>query len=207
MLDKDVLDKELYDALNAVALKKMSTAPALADALGWDPPRAERALRELAERDLVAIVGDAALPTDRAMSALETAAAEHYGELRNDPAVLAVADRFEDVNTRFLAAMSAWQLVDVAGRKVPNDHGDAEYDAKVVTRIERLVARLTDLLGTLAHQDPRFAGYTRRLERALGNVDAGDIEYISSPTVDSVHNVWFEFHEDLLRTLGRARKE
>jgi len=25
--------------------------------------------------------------------------------------------------------------------------------------------------------------------------------------MDSVHNIWFEFHEDLLRTLGRERVE
>jgi hypothetical protein len=41
----------------------------------------------------------------------------------------------------------------------------------------------------------------------MRKVDEGDTAYVSTPTVDSVHNVWFEFHEDLLRTMGRARKE
>ena len=41
----------------------------------------------------------------------------------------------------------------------------------------------------------------------MEGIDAGRHELVSSPMVDSVHNVWFEFHEDLLRTLGRARKE
>jgi hypothetical protein len=25
--------------------------------------------------------------------------------------------------------------------------------------------------------------------------------------LESVHNIWFEFHEDLLRSLGKARTE
>ncbi len=202
-----VLDKELYDALNVVALKKMASASVVADTIGWEVSRAERSMRVLAERNLIAVVDDAALPTDEAVPTLESAAAEHYARLRQDPAVLQIADRFEEINARFLTAMSAWQQVEVGGRKTSNDHTDAEYDAKVIARIERLVARLRDLLVVLAERDARFDGYARRLEQALGHVDAGNVAYISSPTIDSVHNVWFEFHEDLLRTLGRARKE
>ena len=202
-----VLDKRLYDTLNVVTLKKMASAALVADTTGQEVAAVEGALRELAERNLIAVVGDSALPTDEAGPALASAAARHYDGLRRDPAGLRVADRFEDVNARFLTAMSAWQQVDVGGRKVPNDHGDAEYDAKIVARLERLVARLGDLIAVLAERDPRFGGYVGRFDRAMARVDAGDTGYVSSPTLDSVHNVWFEFHEDLLRTLGRARKE
>jgi hypothetical protein len=36
-------------------------------------------------------------------------------------------------------------------------------------------------------------------------VDAGDASFVVTPTKDSVHNVWFEFHEDILSVLGRPR--
>src|SRR3569833_4727845 len=202
-----VLVKRLYDTLNVVTLKKMASAALVADTTGQEVAAVEGALRELAERNLIAVVGDSALPTDAAGPALASSAARHYDGLRRDPAVQRVADRFEDVNARFLTAMSAWQQVDVGGRKVPNDHGDAEYDAKIVARLERLVARLGDLIAVLAARDPRFGGYVGRFDRAMARVAAGDTGYVSSPTLDSVHNVWFEILEDLLRTRGRARME
>jgi hypothetical protein len=103
--------------------------------------------------------------------------------------------------------MSAWQQVDVGGRKVTNDHSDSAYDDKVIGRLEKLVARLDPLLDALAAHDPRFVAYPRRFTTALAGIDDGRHELVSSPTVDSVHNIWFEFHEDLLRTLGRDRAE
>ena len=68
--------------------------------------------------------------------------------------------------------------------------------------------RLSPLIDALAGHDPRFAVYLERFDAAMAaRSTPGAIEFVSSPTADSVHNVWFEFHEDLLRTLGRARKE
>ena len=34
---------------------------------------------------------------------------------------------------------------------------------------------------------------------------AGDGRYAASPRIDSLHQVWFELHQDLLLTLGRER--
>jgi hypothetical protein len=103
--------------------------------------------------------------------------------------------------------MSSWQQVDVGGRKVANDHTDAEYDEKVITRLERLVGRLDPLIAALADHDARFATYSTRFAAALAGIDDGDHDLVSSPVRDSIHTVWFEFHEDLLRTLGRERAE
>lgn len=202
-----VLDKQAYDALNAVVLKKMTDAAGVTatTTLGGDDVPA--VLGALADQGLIVLVGDRALPTDAATPALAEAATAIYGALRDDPEVLAVADKFEDVNARFLVAMSAWQQVDVGGRKIVNDHSDAEYDQKILGQIEKLVARLTHLLSTLADRDERFGIYTDRFAGSLAKVDAGDLGFVSDPTRDSVHNVWFEFHEDLLRTLGRQRRE
>jgi hypothetical protein len=183
------MDPTGYDVLNVVALKKMASAPAVADP------------------GLVVVAGGAALPTDAAEPALKAAAGQRYAKLRADADVLAQVERFETVNSQFLKTISAWQQVDVGGRAVANDHADAEYDDKIIGRIDKLVSRLDPLIDALAVHDARFTGYGRRFTTAMGEVDSGRHDYVSSPTLNSVHTVWFEFHEDLLRTLGRDRTE
>lgn len=202
-----MMDPTGYDVLNVVALKKMATAAAIAHTLDLDVVVVDAALQALADRQLVVVAGGAALPTDSAGPALAAAAATRYAELREDAAVLGQVERFETVNTQFLTTISAWQQIDVGGRKVANDHRDPEYDDKIVGRIDKLVNRLDPLIGALAGHDGRFGGYTTRFADAMGEVDAGRPEFVSSPTLDSVHTVWFEFHEDLLRALGRDRAE
>jgi hypothetical protein len=206
-MTQTLLDKRRYDVLNAVALKKMTGATAVSEIvdLTIDEVRAEFA--ELAAEGLIVQIGETVLPTDASGPMLVESAAAHYGPIRTDPTVLQIADKFEDVNSRFLRAMSAWQQLEVGGRKLANDHSDSAYDAKVTSTIERLVSRLEGLLDALGERDGRFRTYIGRFQRSLAKVDSGDIAFVSDPTKDSVHNVWFEFHEDLLRTLGRARKE
>lgn len=197
----------LYTVLNAVALKKMATPAQIADATDLDVNQVTAAFDALAAQNALVVVGEAALPSDEAVPLLADAAATRYAAVRSDPAVLDMADRFEVVNAQFLQTISAWQLVEVGGRKVPNDHSDPDYDGKVLDRIDKQVGRLSRLIETLSERDPRFASYVRRFGEAGDAVAAGDVDLVSSPVRDSVHNVWFEFHEDLLRTLGRARKE
>jgi hypothetical protein len=202
-----VLHKSDYDVLNVVALKKMAAAPTIAQVCGLTVDEVQTALTSLVAQGLVAMVGYSALPTDEAEPALAVAAAKYYAEVRADAGIGDLVARFEAVNAQFLVTMSSWQQVDVAGQKVTNDHSDTEYDDKVISRLDRLVGRLTVLLEALAGHDPRFDGYRRRFAVALEAIDGGRHELVSSPTADSVHNVWFEFHEDLLRTLGRERAE
>jgi hypothetical protein len=202
-----VLTKQDYDVLNVVALKKMATADVIVAVTGLGSTEVAGVLGDLGERGLVAVAAGSALPADGAEPELAAAAAEHYAAVRTDPVIESLVARFETVNTQFLTAMSAWQQVDVGGRKVANDHTDAAYDEKVIGRIDRLVERLVPLLDALAEHDARFAGYRRRFASAMAAVDEGRHELVSSPTQDSVHNIWFEFHEDLLRTLGRERTE
>ena len=197
----------LYTVLNAVALKKMATAGEVASATDLDERTVADAFDALAEMSALVLVGEAALPSDEAATLLAEAASGRYEDLRTDPEVLEMADRFEVVNGQFLQTISAWQLVEVGGRKVPNDHSDPDYDGKILDRIDKQVGRLSRLIETLSARDVRFDSYVRRFAAATDAVAAGDVDLVSSPVRDSVHNVWFEFHEDLLRTLGRARKE
>ncbi|OLT15420.1 hypothetical protein BJF78_01505 [Pseudonocardia sp. CNS-139] len=199
------LDKTRYDVLNVVALKKMAAPQVIAAASGVAVRDVEAVLADLAARGLVVVAAGSVLPTDDAEPALRTTAAGHYAAVRDDPLVAQLVDRFETVNAQFLTTMSAWQQVDVGGRKVANDHSDSAYDDKVISRLDKLVARLGPLLDALADHDPRFGIYPRRFAAAVDGVDEGRHELVSSPTADSIHNIWFEFHEDLLRTLGRER--
>ncbi|MDD7920195.1 hypothetical protein [Actinomycetospora callitridis] len=201
------LAKPDYDVLNVLALKKMAGAAAIATVTGMEAGDVEGRLEDLANNGLAVVAGGSALPTDEAEPALAATAAGIYAPIRADDDVLALVGRFETTNSQFLVAMSSWQQVEVGGRKVTNDHSDAGYDEKVITKIERLVGRLEALLDALAEHDARFSTYSTRFASALEAVDAGDHDLISSPTRDSVHTIWFEFHEDLLRTLGRERAE
>src|ERR1700712_4377347 len=201
------MEKPDYDVLNVLALKKMAGAPAVAAVTGLPEADVEARLKKLSGTGLVVVAGGAALPTDEAVPALDATAAEIYAPVRADDEVLGLVERFETTNTQFLTTMSSWQQVDVGGRKVTNDHSDAEYDEKVISRLEKLVGRLEPLVEALAKHDARFSTYSTRFATALTAIDTGDHDLVSSPTRDSVHNIWFEFHEDLLRTLGRERVE
>jgi hypothetical protein len=202
-----VLDKTDYDVLNVVALKKMASAPTIAEQSGLAEDDVETVLTGLVDQGLVVVAAGSALPTDAAEPALAAASAHYYAQVRTDAGVVDLVERFETVNAQFLTTMSSWQQVDVGGRKVANDHSDSAYDDKVIGRLDKLVARLGPLLDALAGHDARFGAYPRRFAAAVRGIDEGRHELVSSPTQDSLHNVWFEFHEDLLRTLGRERTE
>ncbi len=202
-----MLDKTDYDVLNAVALKKMASAGAVAETTGLPESDVNDALERLIGQGHVLVAAGSALPADSAEPALREAAVERYAGVREDAGVAALVEKFETVNMQFLSTMSSWQQVEVGGKKVTNDHSDPDYDEKVIARLDKLVQRLAPLLDALAEHDARFAGYTRRFAAAQQAVDSGRHEMVSSPSADSVHNVWFEFHEDLLRTLGRERTE
>jgi hypothetical protein len=201
------LTKTEYDVLNAVVLKRMADAAAAARLAGVEPAEVDRALRSLEAQGLLVRVGAPALPTDAAGAALEQTARQLYSSAREDAAVADQVARFETTNAQFLTAMTAWQQVDIGGRVVTNDHSDAGYDDKVISRLEKLLTRIDPLLEALAAHDPRFGIYGQRFRDAADAVDAGRTEFVASPTEDSIHTVWHEFHEDLLRTLGKERTE
>ncbi|TCK21420.1 hypothetical protein [Pseudonocardia endophytica] len=202
-----VLDDTDYAVLNVVVLKKMATAGSVAGATGLSEGEITQAFERLAEQGHVVDVGGSVLPGDGAEPALREAAESRYAAVRADPDVAALDEKFETVNSQFLGAMSSWQQIEVGGRKVTNDHSDPDYDEKVIARLDKLIQRLTSLIEALGSHDPRFGRYSERFTTAMQAIDSGQHDLVSSPTADSVHNIWFEFHEDLLRTLGRERTE
>ena len=201
------LTRAEFEVLNVIVLKKMCRTATVADVLGIPQAAVEDTVADLERDDLIGRADDLLLPTDAAEPALVAFAADGYKDLRSDPESDALHERFEKINAQLLQTMSAWQQIDVGGHKVANDHSDRDYDEKVITKAAKLVERLKPIAGALGEHDPRFLRYGERFDAALDRVDQGEPDYLSSPTLESVHNIWFEFHEDLLRTLGKQRTE
>lgn len=118
--------------------------------------------------------------------------------------VVSAYERFLVLNPELLDLCTAWQLRSVDGAMVPNDHGDASYDARVLGRFDDLDRRLAVACAELSAALPRFARYRTRLGDALGRAVSGELEYVADGTA-SYHAVWAELHEDLLATLGIPR--
>jgi hypothetical protein len=114
----------------------------------------------------------------------------HYAHLRTEE-LSAWYERFETLNTQFIKLVTEWQTTS----------GDKDVEGKILKVAERLIRAIEKLVPEV----PRYAQYIRRFTAGISHVDAGDASYVVTPTKDSIHNVWFEFHEDILSVLGRPR--
>jgi hypothetical protein len=113
--------------------------------------------------------------------------------------------RFLELNHELLSICTAWQLREVDGESLVNDHRDAAHDAGVIQQLGTLHAGVEPICVDLAAVLGRFGGYGPRLSFALEQVRAGDGDWFTKPMIPSYHTVWFEMHEDLLSTLGIER--
>ncbi len=123
------------------------------------------------------------------------------------PQVESAYGAFVELNPMLLSVCTDWQVVDSPDGPVVNDHADADRDRAVLGRLEAIQERAMPVTRSLAGSLWRFRGYAERLEVAHERVRAGDHEWITAPSIDSYHTVWFELHEDLLATLGRDRSQ
>ena len=67
--------------------------------------------------------------------------------------------------------------------------------------------RTADVLAPIVAADPLVGRFLDRIAVALTRADGGEEAYVSGVRVDSVHTVWFQMHEHLLRLTGREREE
>jgi len=109
---------------------------------------------------------------------------------------------FDEYNSVLKQIVTDWQL---RSDGIPNDHGDATYDAAVVERLVALDEAFLPWLDTLGGVVPRLARYADRFRAAINAVRAGDHSYVAKPITDSYHTVWFELHEELIQLTGRDR--
>ncbi len=118
--------------------------------------------------------------------------------------VLSAYEQFIPLNAEILDLCTRWQVL----RHQPlllNDHSDPDYDREIIRQLEAIHERVDPVCRMLGEAHPRFAPYQARLDYALDNVVRGQIAWLTKPTVDSYHTIWFELHDDFLATLGLDR--
>ena len=194
--------------LHGLQLKGHASAAALADAVDLPAAVVRCRLAALAAEGLVVertgtLAGWALTPGGRAVAA--DLVADEVDATGTRPAVSDAYRRFRALNAPVLAACSRWQVRDLGGNLVRNDHRDRGYDAGVVAELARLQRRADPVLEDLARTLARYRGYGPRLRDAVARVEAGDGDWFTKPSLPSYHTVWFELHEDLLTTLGVDR--
>lgn len=113
-------------------------------------------------------------------------------------AIGALYQRFLAVNQPTKSKCAAWQ-------KLADDDFDQRF--MIATDLQDILERVSTTITRTAEHLPRFAGYPPRMKTALDRVLEGESEYLTSPKVESFHNVWMECHEDYLLTLGISREE
>lgn len=195
--------------MHTLTLRQRASAEQLAEITG-QPVDEVGANLEKAVADgavLVTRSGDHVV-TPAGRTLLDEAYPTAFADLRGDAAVVEAMDAFESgVNPQMLALTTDWQTKEVGGERVPNDHADAEYDARIVDRLGRVHERTEKVLRPLAVADPLVDRFLDRVGAALTRAEGGATEYVSGMRVDSVHTVWFQMHEHLLRLTGRERSE
>jgi hypothetical protein len=185
-----------FIVLNAVYLKKMADAASIAEITALPSETVAASLDAAAQAGWLFVMPNSAMPTGAMLMPDGTAQvldyyANAYSAMRADPAMLAWYEGFEIINTRFIGLVTEWQKT--------------EGDERVERRLLQTAERLTRDITTLVPRITRYAAYVRRFERSMDLVDQGQRDFVCKPTLDSVHNIWFEFHEDILAVLGRPR--
>lgn len=178
--------------LNAVYLKKVATGAQVSEMTGVASEDVAHIFAVATEQGWLMDMGsDGVMVLEEGIAQVKTHYTETYASLRSNAALTDWYRGFESLNARFVAAVTEWQESD----------GSDRSEQRVVQGAERLAKDILRLMPLV----PRYESYVSRLERSMERVDAGERDYVCNPTVDSVHNVWFEFHEDILTVLAKPR--
>jgi pyruvate,orthophosphate dikinase len=194
------------DVLRVLAVKGYATPDAIGDATGGSADDATAALDRLVADGLAEMAAGAFRLTADGRAVAGERMAEDTAAWGIDNANAAL-DAFPDLDRRMKTTVTAWQMREVDGEQVFNDHSDAAYDAAVLADLAALHADAAAWLRPIALALPRLGAYLRRLQLANDAAQAGDAKYVASPRVDSYHGAWFELHEDLIQLAGRTRAD
>jgi hypothetical protein len=197
---------QMFHLLHIVRIRGRVGTGSVAAAMGVDEPAAASLLHEAADDGHVELhdgraAGWALTPDGRATHA--ALLANERQAPRTDE-LHAAYGAFLTLNDDLKAVCTEWQLRPDGAL---NDHRDARYDRRVIAALERVDGRAQPVCADLGAARRRFGTYGQRLRCALERVRVGDVEWFTSPAIDSYHTLWFELHEDLLQTLGIARAE
>ena len=193
--------------MHGLAVKKHATPEVVAGIVGLETDEVRKVLVNLVEAKRVAEASGKYLLTPAARMALDSDYSRLYADVRVHPDFKAGYEGFERLNGALKQLITDWQTLPVGGARVPNDHSNKDYDAKIIDRLGELHERAELVLKRLAGVVPRFQIYDEKLRAALGRSEDGAIQWVSDAKIESYHTLWFELHEDLLRLMGREREE
>jgi hypothetical protein len=108
-------------------------------------------------------------------------------------ALASVYDDFLVADAEVKRTITRWQLLPAPEREC------------TLAPLAATAARAERVATSVAGVARRFAPYAHRLATARRAIADGDARFVAGTAVESLHRVWFELHEDLLATLGRAR--
>ncbi|MBM3677353.1 MAG: hypothetical protein FJW96_05645 [Actinobacteria bacterium] len=193
--------------LHGLAVRKAGSAEAVAGVIGIAPGAAVPELAAACGAGHAIEANGTYMLTPPGRAWLDEQYPTACAGLRAHAGFVQAYEAFEVVNTEILDLFTRWQTISVGGAAVPNDHADEDYDYAIIDELGDVHERSLPVLDAFAVGDPRFSIYADRLASAYDRALAGEKEWVSGALVDSYHTVWFELHEDLLRVLGRTRRE
>jgi len=198
---------DMHLVMHGLAIKKHATPEDVASGVGLDLDAVRETLGKLVAARRVVEAQGRYLLAPAARMLLDADYGRYYDSVRASPAFQAGYAGFERLNGALKQLITDWQTISVRGQRVPNDHSDKDYDAKIVDRLGDLHERAEETLEKLACALPRLAIYRDKLEAALDKAEKGAIAWVSDARIESYHTVWYELHEDLLRLMQRERSE
>jgi len=193
------------DLIRALTIKGSAAVDALASALTSNPKDVQPVIDRLVKEGLVERKATAFRLTSKGKARgreLLAADRDRWGSKN----AIAALQAFHLLDQRMKETVTAWQMREVGGQQVLNDHADPIYDRRVLGRLTALHQDTNDWLSSLRTAPKSVNLYLARLDRALQSARF-DERFIASPAVDSYHGVWFELHEALMQLAGRTRSE
>lgn len=189
-------ERAVLRSLAAAGIADADTVTAAVDP-EVDPATVETTLDSLADEGHVEADAGFYYLTDAGEDRLTTLLQERFAPEEREQLREALED-FERLDDRMKTLASEWQSLDVADR-----------DAAGTETVESLAALHADLEDWLDGLDgalgAAYAHYAESLAEALAAIRDGQAAYFTGTEVDSYHEVWFDLHDDLLRTLGEDR--
>ena len=194
------------DIIRALHIKGFVTADALAPVVMSSVGNVAPILEILATEGLIKAMGEMYQLTDEGRERGESLMSQDRQRWSEEKANRAL-EGFLPLDSRMKVVVTAWQMREVDGEQVINDHSDQEYDHAVLEDFYQLHDDARAWLDSLTGELARLGFYLARLDRAVAEVRGGDHAHVASPRIDSYHNAWFELHEDLIQLAGRTREQ
>lgn len=196
---------EVVEVRRVIGLKGAASADSLIEVFGCEPGEAAKVIDALVREGAAEkLPGERVRLTEDALAEVDELYRRDSSRLR--AAVEPVLDDFGTVDLAFKQLITSWQMREVDGAQIMNDHTDKDYDTEVVKQLrDDIHQRIGAVVAAVAGVEPRLARYRDRFGAALEAVQEGEVQMMAHPLRDSYHTIWFEFHEELIRLSGRDR--